>query len=618
MTRDPQNIFFCNGAKAKRNHQSATSLNYIVCDGIENNVYLGLPKFIQGVNYLPDRILDLLEIASYLFAADRLTKRGEIDSVEYHSWSRKFKFIIKVRDFDFWNDDNLKSKLDQTLSFITGDKEYLFDFQPGHSTFPTSLFDNENCKLTPKEGQSIILFSGGIDSLTGVIHKLKTTKNHVNLVSHQTQPGTKRTQNQLVNALEEKFPKRISFFPFGTNLHHLRAKEETQRTRSFLYTSIAFSLSLAICSNEIEVYENGITSLNFSRREDLINARSSRTTHPKSISLLSDLFSTIAEKKFTINLPFIWSTKSDVLKTLNEFGYVNLLSSTVSCSKTFQKLESATHCGSCFQCIDRRIAAYSSILNDIDHSGLYANDIILDPIKIPRDRTTIIDYLRQARNYNLWNDDEFQQKMIYELTDLPLSVMGCSNPLELAEKTYALCKKHGKQVNFALSRIRELHEDLNKKLEPGSLLHIISNREYLKDPTERMVNSIVRILSSSIPQMFRETKPKDEPDLNIKVSAILKTHNDEIRSEHPTKSFACAKVIPDHSYEKYDVLIESKFIRNKTTPSKASDGIAADITKYPVDKHILFLVYDPYSKIPDRDLFCNDFRKKRECTILIL
>jgi hypothetical protein len=43
---------------------------------------------------------------------------------------------------------------------------------------------------------------------------------------------------------------------------------------------------------------------------------------------------------------------------------------------TFQNLGNATHCGTGFQCIDRRLAAYASDCNDMDGLGIYAQDFI--------------------------------------------------------------------------------------------------------------------------------------------------------------------------------------------------------------------------------------------------
>ena len=76
--------------------------------------------------------------------------------------------------------------------------------------------------------------------------------------------------------------------------------------------------------------------------------------------------------------------------------------------------------------------------------------------------------------------------------------------------------------------------------------------------------------------------------------------------------------MPDHGSEKKDILIESKFIRSNTTPSKASEGIAADLTKYPSESHILFVVYDPQRRIMNDDQFRGDFESQGGCTVLII
>ena len=84
----------------------------------------------------------------------------------------------------------------------------------------------------------------------------------------------------------------------------------------FYYTSIAYALAHALSQREIFVYENGITSINFPTRQDQMNARSSRTTHPKTIALLENLFSEVNQSEIKISTPFLWSTKTDIFRIL--------------------------------------------------------------------------------------------------------------------------------------------------------------------------------------------------------------------------------------------------------------------------------------------------------------
>ena len=238
-------VITCNGASPIENLANPTlKLDYR--DGIpEKNITIQLPRFVRQAFRLPDRVLDLLEIAGYIYAADRLISRGPRDAVEYHGWSRRLHFIVRVRDFNFWNDPAVQHKLADALVFMTGDKEYKFTIQSGHSTPPTSMFDDPGIDLPEDGNVSVMLFSGGLDSLAGAIELLEDSKDVICLVSHQSQPGTVRTQNGLFQALKDAYSDRVRHYQFKCSLVSIlnKAVEETQRTRALLYTSIAYAIA---------------------------------------------------------------------------------------------------------------------------------------------------------------------------------------------------------------------------------------------------------------------------------------------------------------------------------------------------------------------------------------
>jgi hypothetical protein len=264
--------FLCNGADAptERSNTNLKHLNYLPINGERPNVNLGLPNFVRGVYHIPARSLDLLEIAAFVFAGDRLTSRGRKDAVEFHSWPRSFHFAIRVRDFDFWSRDDVRTALAEALEFVTGDFEYRFTFQSGHSTPPADLFDREEFVAAPKDTLTIALFSGGLDSLAGIIQRVNETDDTIYLVSHQSRTGTTKTQRSLFRALVRDYPDRVVLYPFRTNLKTVRAAEESQRTRSFLFGSIALVLANTYSTNRFAVFENGVTSINFTRRDELL------------------------------------------------------------------------------------------------------------------------------------------------------------------------------------------------------------------------------------------------------------------------------------------------------------------------------------------------------------
>lgn len=612
-----RHLVLANGATGPLNTAQALRLHYLA-DQAGKRLRIGLPRFVQDVYHLPPRILDLLEIASYIFAADRCISRGPKDAVEYHAWSRVFDFHIRVRDHAFWTQPSVTKALSDVLTFMTGDAEYTFHFEPGHSTPPTSLFDRPGFSIDPgPAGVVVTLFSGGLDSLSGTLDLLASGDYEVVLVSHESQSGTVRTQLALVRALQHKYPGRAHHYRFNCTLRDVRAREETQRTRSFLYASIAYAIASAYHQNSFCVYENGVTSINLRRREDLANARASRTTHPQTMAKMAALLSLIGETEFKIHMPYMFKTKAEIVESLQSHS-PELISSSVSCSRTFNVEGEATHCGCCSQCVDRRIAAYSVGAEEQDHRGLYTYDIIADPINDREARTTVLDYIRQAISFSQDSVDKFEQEYLADLVQVLDYLPHDLSDTDKVSNIWALFSQHGKRVKQALSRMRSLHEDIFQQIDPHSLLGMISAREYLRPELARLTETTGRIIEAAIGDMFARTKPKDEPDLNAKLGALLRTHEEHIRSEHPTTSFACAKVVPDHLRLDADLLIEAKYIRRGTPPSKATEGIAADLTKYPFQAFILFVIYDPQHMILSDQTFRADIESKGRNRILII
>lgn len=618
MNVQKKHIVLCNGASIpKRLKRKNDKVIELFNEGENKNVNIELPNFIKNQLHLKDRLKDLLEISSCVFLADRKVTRGTNNDLEFKSWSRNFHYVIKVRDFDFWNNDKLKKLLSEALCFMTGDNQYDFTFESGRDTFPTNLFDNDNYDTTTNEPTKVILFSGGLDSFTGVVDVLEKTQDSICLVSHNSgNPTTANTQKNVYNKIKELYPGRTKHIKFRCNMVGGRAPDETQRTRSFLYSSIAYAISSNIGVNELYFYENGITSLNFPKRADMINARSSRTTHPKTIKLLSDFYSLIHEQTaFNICHPYIFKTKSDVISILRQLDKSYLVNNTVSCSKVFKTVDNHTHCGTCSQCVDRRFAMYYSDMDLDDGNGIYSINFILESIEDGGDRTTIIDYVRQAIEFKKYSKGKFYHELADQLIDVLDYIEGTQE--KVFDDIYELCKRHGNQVSESASKMRLKHDDISFNVEKNSFLDIVNERSFLKPPVKLLVDEICNRLGRAIPISFQKNQPKNENDLNDKINGIISSERIEYEREFPTISFALAKTIPDHSINGNELLIETKYIRGSTTPSVITDGISSDLIKYS-GCHKLFVVYDPHRKISDDNRFKRDFEAKSDCTIYVV
>jgi len=604
---------FCNGvpeSKSRKRKCTKISLEYRPYQKTKKNIQIGLEEFILSVFHLPDRVQDLLEIAAYVFCADRLFSRGSRNNVEYHSWSRDFEYFIGVRDYDFWNSDQIRDLLSKSLEWMTGDKEHTFNFYPGHKTGKAGLFDNEKYAINEKGVPRIVLFSGGLDSLAGTVELLNTCSDSLWLISHRSaNPSTARTQLKLIEALQSRYTSRINHRVLKCHFHKVRAPEESQRTRAFLYCSMAFAMASALKRKEFYLYENGVTALNFSKRGGMLNARASRTAHPKTIRLLQKLLSIVSETTIEIKQPFAFKTKTEVVQVLKNHKQLDLINSSVSCSRTFNKLGQATHCGQCSQCIDRRFAAYAAGCDSADEGGIYAFDFIHEKINNGELRIGIIDFLRQARYFLHSNIDNFYVEMLDQLTS---AIDLNHDELAQVELIHSLCQRQGNQVQEALQRMLKPFEEY----PDGSLSTLLEKKDFSRPPVHAVALDLATVVEDYIRKAFVFEKPSNENDLNAKINGFLSGHRERFDKEYPSLQFATARTVPDHS--KSDLLIEAKYIRGATTPSKATEGIAADLTKYPDDTLKLFIVYDPEGKIYDRNTFKRDFEDKRYCIIHII
>jgi hypothetical protein len=180
---------------------------------------------------------DLLEIASYIYAADSaISPGGKTDPHLGARWRRKFQFVIPVRQPKMWSSDPITAALVKTISFLSDD-DYDFEFHqlenppPVETYFPLS--GAKDAKFTPDE---VILFSGGLDSFAGTVEELVAHGKMVVLVSHRS--ASKITE-YLIGQLRRGFGvDRVLHVPVRANLKEDLGKESTHRTRSFLFASI--------------------------------------------------------------------------------------------------------------------------------------------------------------------------------------------------------------------------------------------------------------------------------------------------------------------------------------------------------------------------------------------
>jgi len=592
-----------------------------------HNLTLDIEQFDQLVHLVGDRVRDMLEIAAFVYGADRLISRGAPNQVEYENWSRSIVFYIAVRDLDFWSQSAANKALCQVLLYLSGDKEYRFYFSKKPASYQNRLFTippggstqaKDSLPATPE----LALFSGGLDSLAGIIDLLETTVSKVVLTSHRANTHTTKVQNLVHQQLVSAYPGRILYLPLECRLSGVRAVEETQRTRFFLYTAVAFAIAQTYGLAHINIFENGITSINLPKRQDLMNGRASRTTHPQALGFLNAFYTLVAGQKFTVRHPFLSKTKTEVVKLIDYYHRADFIAATITCTKTFKKFAFRSHakqCGYCSQCVDRRFAMLAAGLEKYD--TVYDFDFVRDSFPVDNLEAAIHvnDYLRIAAQLAEHSFESFQDEYLSELVDLVPADCNSTQEVEHLTNLYDLFQRHSSKVRKGINLLFAQHTDPLKPLLPNSIYSFLNERSFLRPEVEKLAEIVAQQMLIGIPLAFQRQRPDHENVLNDIVEALLNHNRTQYLRECPTTPFSFSKVIPDHEINggSRPLYIESKLLSRNTPPSKVTDQLITDLGKY-CNGYTLFLLYDPERRIPKDSELKASVEKRWPCLVCIV
>jgi hypothetical protein len=442
------------------------------------------------VEDVPAVLVDLLEVAAYVYCADQCTRRGGTTLAHMgRDWRRRFRFRVPVRCSDLWRRPQVQEQLIGTLSFLSED-DYAFDFVPHPDPSPAGLqpyLDFQDSSAAGFAPDDMILFSGGLDSFAGAAESLIGHGRKVALVSHQASPMIKSKQSRLVMALREQTRSRQLFpVPVSVTMGNNGAVEFSQRTRSFLFATLALVVARLFGRDTVRFYENGIISLNLPVASHVLGARASRTTHPRVLADLSQLFSLVLDRQVAIENPYFWKTKSDVVAVICQHGCTNLIAETMSCAHVREATRRARHCGVCSQCIDRRFGILGAGQGAAEPPDAYAVDLFRGARKPGRDVVMAESYVLHALKLAAMSEQTFQSSFGQVFQALPY-LPGAQE--ENAARLHELHRRHGRTVEAVIDRELAEHATLARSmsLPPSSLLMLIQSsavRLPIVDPAE--------------------------------------------------------------------------------------------------------------------------------------
>lgn len=420
---------------------------------------------------IPALFLDLLDIATYVYSADQAITRGTYDVDTFgDNWRRDLHFIIPVRTPDFWKDSEMMQCLTETLGFLSDDC-YDFTFTKMIDDYPAQQYlkFNEDNELLGCPEQ-VMMFSGGLDSLAGIIDESLIQKRKTVLVTHKSTPKLDKKHRYLQQLLSEKLEPNTPV-QIGIRVHKNKKlnKEYTQRSRSFLYMTLGATIARMCNHSNLRFYENGVISLNLPVCAQVVGSRATRTTHPRSLDGFQKIISLMIQDKFIIENPFIWKTKADVVSLIAKNQCADLIAHSTSCTHTWEMTTEHTHCGSCSQCIDRRFAILSADLEDYDSLKGYKVDVFTESNLEAEDKTMLATYLERA---NSIKDIRDEAQFISKFSEVcrVFRYLG-ANPGSAAQRVFDLYKRHSNEVNKAMDKLLVKHSTaIRERTIPGDCL----------------------------------------------------------------------------------------------------------------------------------------------------
>ncbi len=529
--------------------------------------------------------------------------------------------MIGVRDLPFWERPEIKELLIETLQHLSDDT-YAFEFreyqQRAQNQQPYLNFGSDP-DWPFHNVDRVIMFSGGLDSLAGVVETAASGANLV-LVSHRPVAIQFKRQAALYEQIKKAFPTiKIIHVPVWVNKTETISKEFTQRTRSFLYSALGAIVASSVNAAGVRFFENGVVSLNFPVSGEVIGARASRTTHPKSLYDFARLYSLVLERDFKVDNPFIYKTKKEVLDMIVRHNQNELIR--CSCSCAHQGLFASKlkwHCGSCSQCIDRRFAILAAGLLGYDDALDYKIDVFAGDREDGYQQNVAIGYVRHATELAKMSAEEIATRFNREISG---AFQHCPDRWNAPRLLVDLHQRHAAAIQSVLANQVKANAGgiIDGTVAEKSLLALVLSRKHLVESWRRYANRIKEVLLRGIPTICQKEQPQNEPRLQEICDGLLQAASVDLDREYPYMKCGSSLTKPDWSHEELGLWIEAKYARKKEGLAKITDPIAADITKYGDSaRRVLFVVYDPERLIIDEEGFRKPIMVRDTMDILIL
>ena len=335
-------------------------------------------------------VLDLLFLASVVYGVDKLVSRKKTDD----RWTRILELSLPVSDPGKWS--TVINDLETCLTFLTGDVWNIsFTEREDELYIPKQRKRPRRKVPPPAEGDTVCLFSGGLDSLVGAIDYLKANpSNNLFLVGHRDGAGPKSDQDRLSGILKKHYPSQFDLLQLRAGHKLLKggpkrpSSENTLRSRSFLFIALGMYVAHSIGKRTpLLMPENGAIALNMPLTPARRGSCSTRTAHPFLLNTLREILNKLGIENPLCN-PLELKTKGEcVQQCLDQEALRAAAKESVSCAKRSHKRtwknKRSRECGKCLPCIYRRASLHKV---GLDNGADYGRDICEGDVNLARDK----------------------------------------------------------------------------------------------------------------------------------------------------------------------------------------------------------------------------------------
>jgi len=315
---------------------------------VNENLHLELLKDFD-IDYSNDKhqtIVDLVTVMASVYCTDVSVR------------ARKSKLIINIPVFNVEIWQGLSSKIRNLLKWVS-DENYKISFKPFNKNLMSKKESQLKLSLDSPNQRVVSLFSGGLDSLTGAYHNFKN-----NIASDYIGFLNKYEEATKQRGVAEFYKWKFSPTPeiILINKPVTKKKHYTQATRSLLYFSLAVVKAFYNQSDQVNLYENGVLTLN----PTIFDRFTTKTTHPKTLFEFNNLLNEL-NINIQVKHPFIYKTKGESIEEMDS-DFKSVIKDTFTCGAGRSNMlkDHNGQCGVCIPCLLRKIsmAAYDNEQHD--------------------------------------------------------------------------------------------------------------------------------------------------------------------------------------------------------------------------------------------------------------